>query len=139
MEEAFGVVIFAVVIVAAIVAIITLFGRSKAYEQIGRGGLSLRDEPPRAEPTGAVAAQQRDDEIRQMLAARNERRARRGEPPLDVEAELKRLTAPAVDPALEAEVRSLVIARNERRARKGQEPLDVEAEVQRQLRDLAES
>src|SRR5881396_750580 len=135
-EEAFGVVIFVVVIVAGIVAVVTLFGRSKAYEQIGRGGLSLRDEPARPEPTGAVAAQERDDEIRQMLAARNERRARRGEPPLDIEAELKRLTPPAVDPALEAEVRSLVIARNERRARRGQPPLDVEAEVARRLREL---
>ena len=136
MQEAFGIVIFAVVIGGAIVAVITLFGRSKAYEQIGRGGLSLRDEEPRKEPTGAVAIRERDDEIRQMLAARNARRAARGEAPLDVEAEFARLTKPAIDPGLEAEVRSLVIARNERRARKGQAPLDVEAEVQRQLRDL---
>ena len=64
MEEAFGIVIFAVVIVAGIVAVVTLFGRSKAYEQIGRGGLSLRDEQLPPEPTGAVAAQQRDEEIR---------------------------------------------------------------------------
>jgi hypothetical protein len=135
-QETFGILIFAVVIVATIVAIVTLFGRSKAYEQIGRGGLSLRDEEPRKEATGAVAARERDDEIRQMLDARNERRARRGEAPLDVEAELARLTAPAADPALEAEVRQLVIARNERRARRGQEPLDVEQEVTRQLREL---
>jgi hypothetical protein len=135
-QEAFGIVIFAVVVVAAIVGVITLFGRSKAYEQIGRGGLSLRDEEPRAAPTGAVAARERDDEIRQMLVARNERRARRGEAPLDVEAELRRLTAPAVDPGLEAEVRQLVIARNERRERRGQPPLDVEEEVARQLREL---
>ena len=106
MQEAFGIVIFAVVLVAVVVAVITLFGRSRAYEQIGRGGLSLRDETYRPEPTGAVGLRERDDEIRQMLAARNERRARRGEAPLDVEAELARLTAPAVDPALEDEVRS---------------------------------
>ena len=136
MQEAFGVLIFAVVIVAAIVAVGTLFIRRGLYEQIGRGGLSLRDEPERREPTGAVAVRERDDEIRQMLAARNERRARRGEAPLDIEAELARLTAPAADPALEAEVRQLVIARNERRARRGQPPLDVEQEVARQLRDL---
>jgi hypothetical protein len=129
-------VIFVVVVVAALVAIVTLFGRSKAYEQIGRGGLSLRDETYKPEPTGAGAVRERDEEIRQMLAARNERRARRGEAPLDVEAELARLTAPVVDPALEAEVRSLVIARNERRARRGQPPLDVEEEVARQLREL---
>src|SRR4051794_4201096 len=112
--------------------------RSRAYEQIGRGGLSLRDEEPRKEATGAVAVRERDDEIRQMLEARNARRAARGQEPLDVDAELARLTRPAIDPALEAEVRSLVIARNERRARKGQEPLDVEAEVARQLRELAQ-
>ena len=136
-EEAFGIVLFGVIAVAAVVAIGTLFMRGRAYEQIGKGGLSLRDEEPRREPTGAVAIRERDDEIRQMLAARNARREARGQPPLDVDEELARLTKPAVDPALEAEVRSLVIARNERRARKGQEPLDVEAEVQRQLRDLA--
>src|SRR4051794_6347838 len=136
MQDAFGIVIFAVVIVATIVAVVSLWGRSSAYEQIGRGGLSLRDEEPRKEPTGAVALRERDDEIRQMLDARNERRARRGEAPLDVEAELARLTAPAVDPGLEAEVRQLVIARNERRERRGQPPLDVDDEVARQLREL---
>ena len=137
MQEAFGVVIFGVVIVGAIVAVATLFQRGKAYDQIGRGGLSIRDDVPlRKEPTGAVAIRERDDEIRQMLLARNERRERRGEAPLDIEAELARLTAPAVDPGLEAEVRQLVIARNERRERRGQPPLDVEAEVARQLREL---
>jgi hypothetical protein len=136
-QEAFGIVLFGVVVVAAIVAVVTLGMRGRAYDQIGKGGLSLRDEPLRKEPTGAAGARVRDDEIRQMLGARNARRAARGEAPLDVEEEIARLTKPAVDPALEAEVRSLVIARNERRARKGQAPLDVEAEVQRQLRDLA--
>jgi hypothetical protein len=110
--------------------------RSKAYDQIGRGGLSLNEDPMPKAATGAVAARERDDEIRQMLDARNERRARRGEAPLDVEAELARLTAPVVDPGLEAEVRQLVIARNERRERRGQPPLDVEEEVARQLREL---
>src|SRR3954471_12940554 len=136
MQEAFGVVIFAVVIVAPIVAIGTLFVRGKAYEQIGRGGLSIRDEVPRREPTGAAAVRERHDETPQVLPARNERRARRGEPPLDVDAELARLTAPAVDPGLEAEVRQLVIASNERGERRGPPPLDVEAEVARQLREL---
>src|SRR3954451_1529983 len=142
MQDAFGIVIFAVVIGAAIVAVITLFGRSKAYEQIGRGGLSLNEDPMPKAATGAVALRERDDEIRQMLDARNARRQRRGEAPLDVEAELARLTAPGVAepgrppvtarfvaPGLEAEVRQLVIARNDRRERRGQPPLDVEEEV----------
>jgi hypothetical protein len=138
-EDAFGYVIFGVVIVAAIVAIATLGSSRRAYDQIGRGQMSLRDgtdRGPERAPTGAIALRERDDEVRQMLEARNERRARRGQPPLDVEDELRRLTAPQVDAALVAEVRSLVIARNERRARRGQAPLDVEEEVARQLREL---
>jgi len=86
-----------------------------------------------------VSKAERDDEIRQMLEARNARRVARGQPAVDVEAELLRLTGPtavAADPALRAEVRQLVQARNARRARRGQPPLDVEAEVERQLRDL---
>jgi hypothetical protein len=62
----------------------------------------------------------------------------RGEPPLDVEAEIAALTSgsgPGVDDALRDEVRQLVIARNERRIARGEEPLDVDAEVERQLRD----
>jgi hypothetical protein len=138
-QEAFGVVIFVVVFLGAIAACITFFGSSKAYDQIGRGGLSLnedREDPrPKAQPP-AVAAGERDAEIRQFLVAKNERLARRGKPPLDVEAELKRLTKPAVDAGLREEVRQLVEARNERRQRQGKPPLDVEAEVERQLNDL---
>jgi hypothetical protein len=138
MEEVFGVVLFVVVIVAVLVAIATFWTSGTAYEQIGKGGLSLRDgtDRPPAEPVSAAV---REDEIRQMLEARNERRVRRGQEPLDVEAELASLVksaAPANDPALVDEVRQLVIARNERRQRMGKEPLDVEAEVARQLRDL---
>jgi hypothetical protein len=144
MEEAFGYVLFAVVIVAAIVAVATFAGARRSYDQIGRGGLSLNEDLDRR-PSGpslppAVAAAERDAEIRQMLTARNDRREARGQAPLDVEDELQRLTrAPAagVDPGLEAEVRQLVVARNERRARQGKAPLDVEEEVQRQLRELS--
>jgi hypothetical protein len=138
-QDAFQTVLFAVIGFGAVVAGITLIGRSRLYDQIGRGGLSLRDEDDRRpDPVAgsAAALRERDDEIRQMLVARNERRARRGDAPLDVEAELTRLTAPAVDPALAEEVRQLVIARNERRERAGKPPLDVEAEVSRQLREL---
>jgi hypothetical protein len=139
-QEAFGIVIVAVVVVATIVALITFMGTGKLYEQIGRGGLSLNEdlEGARRAPAsgGAVAARERDEEIRQFLVAKNERRARAGQEPLDIEAELARLNAPAVDEGLRAEIRQLVIARNERRARAGQEPLDVDAEVERQVREL---
>jgi hypothetical protein len=143
-QDAFWIVLLVVVIGASIVAVITFAMSANTYAQIGRGGLSLRDgsDRPSSEPqSGAGFEAVRDDEIRQMLEARNERRARRGEEPLDVEAELSKLVrAPtdlAADPALVAEVRDLVIARNERRVRMGKQPLDVEAEVSRQLRDLA--
>jgi hypothetical protein len=130
-EEAFGYVLVAVVVVSALVAVVSL--RGDRYGHIGRGGLFDDDAGGRPEPaSGAV----RDEEVRQMLDARNVRRAARGQAPLDIEDELRRLTAPAADPALETEVRQLVQARNARRARRGQPPLDVEAEVRRQLDDL---
>jgi hypothetical protein len=138
-QDAFGVVIFVVVFVGAIAACITFFASSKAYEQIGRGGLSLNEDREEGRPratTPAVAAGERDEEIRQFLVAKNERLARHGKPQLDVEDELKRLTKPAVDAGLREEVRQLVEARNERRQRQGKPPLDVEAEIERQLSDL---
>ena len=136
MQDAFWIVLLVVVVGASIVAVITFALTDKTYAQIGRGALSL-DQPTAAEPVSRAV---RDDEIRQMLEARNERRVRRGQEPLVIEAELATLVAPSAaldaDPELVAEVRDLVIARNERRVRMGKEPLDVEAEVARQLRDL---
>lgn len=143
MEAAFGYVIFGVVVVGALAAVATLLGSGKLYDQIGRGGLSLdedEDEGGRErepEPGGAVYEAERDDEIRQMLVARNARRAARGEAEQDVETELAELTRPRVDAALVAEVREMVVARNHRRVARGREPLDVDAEVERQVRDLA--
>ena len=138
MEEAFGYLLFGVVIVAAIVALVTFGGARRSSRAIGKGGLFVDDRPSRPAPP-AVGLAERDDEIRQMLTARNARREARGEAPLDVEDELRRLTAqsaPVADAGLRADVRALVEAQNRRRIRKGQEPLDVEAEVERQLREL---
>jgi hypothetical protein len=138
--DVFAVVVFVVVAGMAIVAVITLAGARRSYDEIGHGGLSLRDGTDRGAADPLPAAAMREVEIRQLLEARNVRRARRGEPPLDVDAELERLsreTAPAgADPAIVAEVRSLVEARNARRVRKGEPPLDVEAEVARRVAEL---
>jgi hypothetical protein len=139
MEGALFVIIVVVVAVGLIAGIWASLGSGEAYRQIGRGPLSLDDGI--GSQTGGRALRpaapgERETEIRQLLEARNARRAARGQQPLDVEAELARLLAPSVDPALEAEVRELVIARNERRARAGKPPLDVDEEVARQLRDL---
>ncbi len=130
-QGAFPIVVFVVVFLSAVVAIAGFASRSKAYDEIGKGGFSI-DRSTEVPTTAAI----RDVEIRQMLEAANARRVRRGLEPLDLEEELARLERASADPALEAEVRSLVVARNERRARKGLEPLDVEAEVRRQLEAL---
>jgi len=139
-EQALGIVIVAVVAAAALIAIATLATSGRTYDEIGRGGLSLRDgsDRPAREPaqSSAAAARERDDEIRQLVEARNEVRRRQGRVPLDVEAELRALRQPAADPGIVAEIRALVVARNERRGRRGQPPLDVEAEIARQIREL---
>jgi hypothetical protein len=127
MEDAFGTLVFVVAAVGAVVAIITLVGTGRTYRNIGRGGLT--------HDAGDSSAAECDEEIRQMLDARNARRARRGEPPLDVDAELAGLH-PTGDAGLRDEVRQLVIARNERRVRAGRQPLDVDAEVERRIREL---
>jgi hypothetical protein len=136
-----GEVILLVVLIAAPIAAIAFAGSGAVYREIGKGGLSM-DHDEGGEDLGTTmgrAAQQA--ELRQMLEAKAFRQRERGETPLDVEEELRRLTAPAAattgaDPALVAEVRQLVIARNARRERQGKEPLDVESEVARQIRDL---
>jgi hypothetical protein len=125
MEEAFAIVLFVVVGVAAVAAVWALATSGGSYEQIGRGGLSVDERRPATEA-------ERETEIRQMLEARNARRAARGESELDVEAELRALA----DPELREEVRALVEARNARRVARGEEPLDVEQEIDRRLREL---
>jgi hypothetical protein len=129
-EDAFGTVVFVVVAVGVLVAVITLVGSGRSYRQIGRGGLT-HDDAPAASP-----ATEREDEIRQMLVARSARRERRGEEPLDIEAELAAIDRPPDDADLRDEVRAVVVAGNRRRVRAGKEPLDVDAEVERRIREL---
>ena len=88
-------------------------------------------------PRAGGGAAEREAEIRQMLEARNARRAARGEATEDVDTQLRALTAPADDVELRDEVRTLVEATNARRVARGEEPLDVEAEIDRRLRDLS--
>ena len=134
MEDAFVYVLFGTVIVAVIVAVLSLKG--DRYEHIGKGGL-FEEEPRRRPQPAAVTAAVRDEEIRQLVAAKNARRATKGQAPLDVDEEIARLTPePSHDPALVGEIREMVELKNARRLRQGKEPLDVEAEVARQVRDL---
>jgi hypothetical protein len=153
-HAAFGTVIWVVCVVGIVAAVASLIFSGKTWEEHGRSRLSLdHDSPPSQARASAGAFLERDAEIRQLLEARNARRHRRGEPPVDVEAELRRLTAPAVDvtapavdvtapavdDALRGEIRDLVIARNFRRVRAGKPPLDVDAEVDRELQSLSDA
>jgi hypothetical protein len=156
----FGTVIWIVVLVIAPIAAVLFAGAFGLLDQLGRGDLAIEESPRPApsgpagpRPGGPLARAEREAEIRQLVQARHDRQAGRGERPLDVEAEVARLVAldPASDPAggadekerqdaaLRLEVRQLVIARNERRAARGQPPLDVEAEIERQMGLLDEA
>ncbi len=138
--DLFGIAVIVVPVVAGIAAVASYIGSGRIYQSIGKGPFALDgDELPRGPKPGSAAAHaEQAEEVRQMIQARSDRREARGEPPLDVDAEVEALLRPAAaqDEELRDEVRQLVIARNERRLRRGEEPLDVEAEVDRQLRDL---
>jgi hypothetical protein len=167
MESTFSFVVFGAVALSIVMSLVFLLGKGSAYDQIGEGSLTGSSqptgdtegdpphghpqEPPESMPLLADTALlgpsarergERELEIRQMVTARSERRVRRGEPALDVEAEVARLTAvepssaPRRDEELLQEVLQLVVARNERRERQGLEPLDIEAEVARTLAEL---
>ncbi len=146
-QDAFGDVVFGAVAFSLLMSLLILLTRhhDSAYDQIGSGGISREGDyggaGPEALAGSAADRAERELEIRQMLSARSERLVRRGEPALDVDAELARLLAgeqadATRDPGLLAEVRQLVVARNERRIRQGLEPLDVDSEVTRTLEEL---
>jgi hypothetical protein len=130
----FGTALIVIAVIAVLVAVVSYWGTGRIYSGLGRdGGLEMTREP--SVPSSGPEVQ---EEIRQMLEAKSQRRVARGEPELDVDAELADLTrsAATADPGLRDEIRQLVVARNERRLRQGKQPLEVDAEVERQLREL---
>ena len=135
MQDALAIVVIAVAVVAAVAAVATLLSSGGQYDRIGRGDLTF-DRDATAPAPASASDPYREDEIRQLLEARNARRAAAGKDTVDVEAELAALTRPAADDELRAEIRSLVEARNARRVARGQDPLDVEAEIARRLSEL---
>lgn len=146
-ENGLSFVVFGTVAFSLVMSLLFLVtrGSDSMYDQIGRGGISREGDhgagPAPPSPNSPAAEAERELEIRQMLSARSARLVSRGEPALDVDAELAKLLAVEKRPAereagLVAEVRQLVLARNERRARQGLEPLDVDAEVTRTLDEL---
>jgi hypothetical protein len=141
MADAFPIVIIGISLIAIVVAVVASLASGGLYERIGRGGLSMdgHEQQRGPQPGSPAARAEAAEEIRQLVEAKSARRVARGEAPLDVDAEIARLTQTAPAPAdegLREEVRQLVVAKNERRLRQGKEPLDVEAEVERQLREL---
>jgi hypothetical protein len=138
MHPEFGTVLWIVCALGIVVAFVSLILSGKTWEEYGRSRMVLDHDLMRGpRPGSAAAILERDTEIRQLLEARNARRERRGEPPIDVEQELQRLTAPKIDAELRQEIRDLVIARNHRRARVGKPPLDVEQEIEREIAGLS--
>jgi hypothetical protein len=156
-QGVFPVVLFAAIVLFIAVGVLSMLTRSSnLHDQIGQGGMFLGDGPldggmpseaplPASAGPSSIDGGEREHEIRQMLTARSERLVRRGQAPLDIDAELAKLesidphppgAAGGGDAALANEVRQLVRARNERRERQGLETLDVEAEVQRTLAEL---
>jgi hypothetical protein len=139
-QGAFATVVWVVSAVGVVGAVVGLLLNRRTWEQYGRDHLVLDSEQPSARSAPAsVDLVERDEEVRQMLEARNARLRRRGEAEIDVEKEMRRLTAPApaVDAELREEIRDLVVARNHRRARRGESALDVDAEVERQIAELS--
>ncbi len=147
MHAAFGTVIWVVCGLGVVGAFVALVWNGRTWEEYSKDHLLMeRESSPEQKPGSAASQLEREIEIRQLLEARNARRQRRGEAPIDIEAELATLTGsppgdavlradPVLRPdaALRAEVRDLVVARNYRRQRSGKPGLDVEAEVERQL------
>jgi hypothetical protein len=149
MPQTFTFVIVGAVVLFVVGGVLSWLTGASVYDRIGEGGLTAGPGdlggPPPGPPSGSPAdLAEREREIRQMLKARSDRQVRSGGQPLDIEAELAKLTASESersssgkhDAHLAEEVRQLVIARNERRERRGEPPLDVEAEVRRTLAEL---
>jgi len=131
---AFSTVLWVVCIAAVVIGVVALLATRNTWQDFGKGALLMDSDATSGSSGGAMSTpDEAREEIRQMLEARNARRIRRGEQPVDIEEEMRKLTAPQVDPELRSEIRDLVVARNFRRTRAGKPPLDVEAEVEREI------
>ena len=100
MQDALPIVIVAVVGVAAVIGLVLLARGTGVYDDIRAGDLAPRPEPAHLRDEDlrqleAVLGRHAPDddlraEVRALVEARNARRAARGEPPLDVDAEVDR-------------------------------------------------
>jgi hypothetical protein len=90
-----GTALVLITVVVAPIAAIAFARSGPAWEQIGRGPLAIEPQPPsedeeRPPPPGDPGLRA---EVRDLVLAANERRARAGEPALEVEAETDRRLA----------------------------------------------
>lgn len=84
-----GYVLAAITLLALPIAAVSFARSGEAWRSIGRGPTAIEERLP----AGATRDEVVREEVRQMLTARNERLTRRGEEPLDVEAETERQLA----------------------------------------------
>ncbi len=88
-----GTVLVLITLLVLPIAAIAFARSGPAWKSIGKGPLSLEETEPGREPPAAEGEEALRVEIRQLVLADNERRARRGEAPLDVAAETRRRLA----------------------------------------------
>ena len=84
MDDAFLAVVIGVSLVGIVLAAILLATSGGSYDAIGRGGIG--DEGPASRETYADVVA----EVRELVELGNARRIARGQPPLDVDAEVAR-------------------------------------------------
>jgi hypothetical protein len=90
-----GTVLVAITLLVTPIAAIAFARSGPAWKSIGKGPLAI-EEAPEAEAEAREGEEALRVEVRQLVAAENERRARRGEAPLDVTAESRRRLADLV-------------------------------------------
>ncbi|MGE5280799.1 MAG: hypothetical protein ACM3N0_00490 [Chloroflexota bacterium] len=94
-----GSALIAITLAVLPIAAIAFARSGKAWRSIGRGPYAIDpDLPPRSvRPLPSpVSEATREAEVRQMVEAKSYRRTRRGEAPLDVEAETRRRLADSI-------------------------------------------
>lgn len=91
-----GIVLIAITLVVVPIAAVSFARSGAAWRRLGKGRFAIEQPPAprrggRPSPSSERAIQA--TEVRQMLEAESYRRTRRGEAPLDVEAEVERRLA----------------------------------------------
>jgi hypothetical protein len=88
-----GTVLVLITLLVLPIAAIAFARSGPAWRSIGKGPLAIEEPEPDRAPQATEDEEALRAEIRQVVLADNERRTRRGEPPLDVSAETQRRLA----------------------------------------------